>query len=83
MAYTDWITCVNEHLVRVNVARFAVILNDENAKYEILQHEYDQGFRYIYELDELMKTYESSRDKYPGYTDFYPEILKCFKDFDK
>ena len=78
MAYNNWIACVNEHLVRVNVARFALQLKDEEAKDEILKSEYDKGFRYIYELDEVMNVYEQNRETYNSYQDYYFEILDCF-----
>lgn len=83
MAYTNWFSCVNEHLVRVNVARFALALEGEAAKNEILESEFNKGFRYIYELDTFMEVYEKDRDNYKSYRDFYPEIIKCFEDLNK
>ncbi len=77
MAYGNWITCVNEHLVRVNVARISENLNHN--KSDILKQEFKRGFIYIYDLDSLMGKYEKCRDVYKRYEDFYPEIIKYFE----
>jgi hypothetical protein len=79
MAYNTWEICVNEHLVRTNVARFFNQLQGKDEKNTILKEEYDKGFIYIYDLDSLMQTYEFNRIKYQSYADFYPEILKYFE----
>lgn len=78
MAYPNWQTCVNEHLVRTNVARFALQLAGEQAKQQILTQEQAAGFIYIDELDELMQQYEDNRASYPTYEIFYPEIIALF-----
>ena len=83
MAYGRWETCVNEHLVRTNVARFFNQLQGADAKDAILQNEYDKGFIYISGLDSLMQIYELNRVEYPSYTEFYPEILKYFESINK
>lgn len=76
MAYPEWSICVNEHLVRVNVARMSAKLNHN--KSDILKQEFNRGFIYIYDLDSLMGKYENSRDINERYEDFYPEIVKYF-----
>ncbi|MCG6189798.1 DUF4932 domain-containing protein [Maribellus maritimus] len=76
IGYTYWATCVNEHLVRTNVARMSAKLNHN--KNDILKQEFDSGFIYIYDLDSLMEEYANSRDVYTTYEDFYPEIIKYF-----
>jgi len=68
LAYDNWQTCVNEHLVRVCVAR----MNG------LLENEYKRGFIYIHELDSIMSNYENNRNKYKTFEDFYGEIIKCF-----
>jgi hypothetical protein len=82
-AYTSWETCVNEHLVRVNVIR---IISDvagmggymlENI---LLNQEKDRGFIYIQELNVLTKKYEENRNIYPAYSDFYTKILAFFNE---
>ena len=79
LAYTTWETCVNEHLVRINVARFFNQLKGAEEKNNILKKEFDEGFIYIYDLDSLMQIYELNRIEYQTYVDFYPEILKYFE----
>ena len=37
-------------------------------------------FIYIEEISEKLKEYESNRDKYPTFNDFYPRLLDGFKD---
>ncbi|MBN1301333.1 MAG: DUF4932 domain-containing protein [Melioribacteraceae bacterium] len=76
MAYGDWRTCVNEHLVRVNVARFFNSLEGVDKCNEILESEYQKGFIYIHGLNALMQSYEADRSSFPDYVSFYPEILK-------
>jgi hypothetical protein len=76
-AYNNWQICVNEHLVRVNVARFALaegkIFHDQ-----IIQSEMNNGFVYITDLDTLMDRYEKNRGTYKTYESFYPEIIRLF-----
>ncbi len=78
IGYGTWRTCVNEHLVRTNVARFFNQLEGVDAKNKILKQEYDKGFIYINVLDSLMQIYESNREEYLTYNDFYPVILNYF-----
>lgn len=77
-AYGNWETCVNEHLVRINVIRMSVRIDGEGVKESLLSAEKSKGFIYITELDSLMQRYESNRLEYPTYEDFYPEIIKLF-----
>lgn len=79
MAYGNWERCVNEHLVRTNVARIFNQIQGNEVKDSILKNEYDKGFIFIYGLDSLMQLYETSRSEYLSYIDFYPEILKYFE----
>lgn len=77
-AYSNWFTCVNEHLVRINVIRMRVEIDGEGIKNSLIESEKSNGFIYITQLDTLMQRYESNRVKYPTYEDFYPEIIKLF-----
>ena len=81
-AYSSWLTCINEHLVRANVIRImARIFNDSSYFLEqmLLNQERDRGFVYISDLNRLMKEYENERTKYYTYEDIYPEIIKYFQ----
>ncbi len=79
MAYGDWIICVNEHLVRAIVARFNELKVSTEEANSILRAEINLGFVYIEHIYNLLKLYESNRNKYPTFADFYPEIVSLFK----
>ncbi len=78
-SYGNWIVCVNEHLVRTNVARFYRSFEGESNKEAILRSEYNSGFIYIYEFDKLMAEYESNRETYITYKSFYPRFVELLK----
>lgn len=78
LAYNNWSTCVNEHLVRINVIRMRVKVEGNSVKNSLIEQEKSQGFIYITQLDTLMQRYESDRLKYPTYEAFYPEITRLF-----
>lgn len=77
-AYTQWETCVNEHLVRTVVARLALKLRGEVYKNMVINQETNSGFIYIRNLDSLMVEYENDRTKYPNFESFYPRIIELF-----
>jgi hypothetical protein len=77
-AYGTWETCVNEHLVRINVIRMRAKIDGEKIKASLIRSEKSKGFIYIPQLDTLMQRYESNRQEFPTYEDFYPEIIKLF-----
>jgi hypothetical protein len=77
-AYNNWKTCVNEHLIRINVIIFVVQLIDENIKNFVIQKEVNNGFIYITHLDTLMEKYMNNRKIYDTYESFYPEIIDMF-----
>jgi large-conductance mechanosensitive channel len=79
MAYGNWLTCVNEHLVRANTIRFFVKLRENIIKENYLESEYQKGFIYIKKLDTLLDEYEKYRDVYTTYESFYPKIIELFK----
>jgi len=77
-AYTNWETCVNEHLVRTVVARLSLQLRGETYKNMIINQEMNNGFIYIQKLDSLMVDYENNRNTYPTFESFYPQIINFF-----
>lgn len=77
-AYTNWETCVNEHLVRAVTTRLAYLKLGVNEGDAALQYEKKCGFIYIEELCNKLKVYEENRDQYKTLDDFYTEILKSF-----
>lgn len=76
-AYSNWETCLNEHLVRAGVIRMTEIHNGKEDANKLIEMEREAGFIYIDELLNLLENeYETNRDKYPAFEDFYPQILK-------
>jgi len=79
MSYPDWTTCVNEHLVRAITVRLACKhLGEEEGKAS-LKLERIRNFSYVRELCDKLKIYEKERENYPSFIDFYPELVKVFK----
>jgi hypothetical protein len=79
-AYGEWEICVNEHINRAVVARINYIKFGEETYNLILNNERANGFFYIDAICEKLELYENSRDKYKTFEDFYPELIKVFKE---
>ncbi len=80
MAYSDWMNCVNEHIVRAVTTRMA--FNDsEQEGVEALYYEKGANFIYIEELVNKLYEYENNRDQYETFEEFYPELIKVFKEY--
>jgi len=79
-AYSSWESCVNEHIVRAVVARINYIHSGSENYENIITYEKDRGFLYIDELTKKLEEYEKNRDKYKSFKDFYPELVKVFKE---
>ena len=77
-AYSQWETCVNEHLVRTVVARLALKMRGEAYKNMVINQETSSGFIYIRNLDSFMVEYENDRAQYPNFESFYPRIIELF-----
>lgn len=80
MAYGSWETCVNEHVVRAVTVRLAHLHQGEDVGEKSLMHERTRHFAYVEALCERLKIYEKKRDRYPCFIDFYPELIKVFKE---
>lgn len=76
--YTNWSTCVNEHLIRACNARFAFHQRGRSLETAFLQDEISKGFIFVGKLDTLLQKYEGNRIAYPTFSSFYPEIIKFF-----
>jgi len=79
-AYTNWMICVNEHIVRAVTTRLTYIKLGKEVGDRVLQYEKNNGFFYIEPLLERLKIYEENRDKYATFEDFYPELIEVFKE---
>nr|WP_276536536.1 DUF4932 domain-containing protein [Tissierella carlieri] len=80
MAYTNWGTCLNEHIIRALTSRFAY--HEDNLDgIKVLEMEKETGFIYVEALFNKLEEYENNRDKYSTIEDFYPELLKSLDEF--
>ena len=78
-AYTDWKSCVNEHIIRaIEVRLYELYVSEEKPK-EKLNNEIKDYFIYIEPLIEKLKEFEKQRDeKDITFSDFYPNFLNLF-----
>lgn len=77
MAYSDWKTCVNEHIVRAVTTRMAFNDGEEEGE-EALAYEEGNKFIYVEELVNKLYEYENNREEYETFEEFYPELIKAF-----
>jgi len=78
MAYGDWETCVNEHIIRAVVARMYFAKDIKRREAQLTEEE-KRGFIYIRAIDDKLNEYERLREQYPKFEDFYPELIKVFE----
>lgn len=79
-AYPDWQTCLNEHIVRAVTTRLSYLKINQETGDNALFNERKRGFFYIPALCERLKYYESNRDKFKTFSEFYPEVIKVFEE---
>lgn len=80
MAYGNWETCVNEHIVRAVTARLTYLQIGEDEGNSVIRNERINGFAYIEPLCERLELYEQNPDKWSSFEDFYPELISVFKE---
>ena len=81
--YSNWETCVNEHIVRAVTARLTFLQFGKQAGEDELRDQKSNGFVYIEPLCKELEEYEVQRDKYPAFADFFPELLSVFGEISK
>lgn len=78
--YVDWITCFEEHLVRIGEIKIAERIGNHEfvSKYkdECINN---RGFVYFNLIENLFAEYENGRSKYKKIGDFIPELVKQLK----
>ena len=79
-AYGNWITTVNEHVVRAVTTRLNYLQKGNKEGDRVLLGEKTYGFAYIEALCKKLEFYEEKRNKYPTFSSFYPELIKTFKE---
>jgi C-terminal processing protease CtpA/Prc len=56
-------------------------LSDPPELKQVLQAEVSQKFPYVEGLCRSLESYEKQREAYPGFVDYYPELIKVFAEF--
>jgi hypothetical protein len=81
IGYQSWQSLMYESAVRASVASY--IRNSFEPEYlqKYLDKEASLGFVWIEDLDNLLKTYQSNRDKYPTFESFFPEFVAFFNEY--
>lgn len=72
----EWI---NENIIRAYTSRLNLKANGTaSAEEELARHE-KNGWTDVRKVFALLEEYETSRDRYPTFVDFYPELIKVFR----
>ncbi|MFC1781825.1 DUF4932 domain-containing protein, partial [Planctomycetota bacterium] len=83
IGYQNWQSLMYESGVRACVASY--LRNSFEPEYLqcYLNEEAGNGFTWTKELSDLLRSYETNRDKYPTFESFFPEILKFLNEYTK
>lgn len=79
-AYGNWLTTVNEHVVRAVTTRLNYLHKSMEDGERVLQGEKIYGFAYVEALCKKLEYYEENRDRYPTFTSFYPQLVETFRE---
>ena len=83
-AYGNWKTMINESLVRAAVICYMYDKDYKPNEIVIeLSEQVQRNFRWMPELVTLMRKYEKNQKRYGTLEEFYPNIIKFFKDYAK
>ena len=77
--YMGWPTIMEEHVVRAVTNRLIYREIGQPAGDEELQSQRNRGFIYIDAILEQLNVYEASRNQYPTFAEFFPEIVATFE----
>lgn len=81
-AYSNWVTVVNESLVRAAVICY--MLDNGYSKEDVrkeLNEQLQRNFRWIPGLVRTLRKYEQDRHLYPNLEYFYPQIIRFFHEY--
>jgi hypothetical protein len=79
-AYGNWITAVNEHVVRAVTTRLNYLHKGKEDGDRVLLGEKTYGFAYVEALCKKLEHYEDNRERYSTFTSFYPQLVETFKE---
>lgn len=77
-AYGNWIACVNEHLLRAFTTRLTCRSQSADSCRQTIKAELRHGFVYLEPLCRGLERYEETRDSFPTFKDFYPQLVAVF-----
>lgn len=78
--YPTDVEIINEHIVRAIQIRYIINeYNDEKWAESMTKWEEEQGFIYIRNILEKLEEFESNREEYKVFEDFYPEIISSLQ----
>lgn len=78
--YDNWITIVQEHIVRATTTRLAESkYGKQLADRNYYQLEIGKRFIFVEALVEKLKEYEQNRSVYKNFNQFFPELIKVFQ----
>jgi hypothetical protein len=76
MAYGDWTTCVNEHIIRAVNIRLRSLTSNQASIYNLVNQEKANRFIYIEPLERKLAVYESLKEKNRiTFSDFFPAMI--------
>jgi len=80
--YTDWLTVIQEHLVRLGEIRLAERSGNKKWADELRTYHIEQlKFVFLPDLEESIKKYESNHS-YASFEDYLPKLLTVLDNFD-
>jgi hypothetical protein len=83
-AYGQWVTCVNEHIVRAVNVRIQELQRGSVPSKQMLNREIGNNFIYVEPLVEKLKEFEKQRDsKHITFAQFYPQLLDVLDSLSK
>lgn len=77
-AYPKWNMALNEQIIRSITTYFAYRHFGEESSGRMLRKEQGQGFYYTSGLSSLLMFYEENRERYPAFTDYFPDFMEKF-----
>jgi hypothetical protein len=82
LTYHGWETTVHEHMVRAGEVILLDLAGFERQSQVAFRSSVNKGFRLLPQFKQKMEIYLKSREKYPTFRSFFPEMLKVFQEVD-
>jgi len=77
--YAQWDHVINESIIRALTARLTAADRGEDAAKAQVAEDVKRGFVYLPALVDELREYEASRPTFPRIADFYPDLLRIFR----